>query len=498
MKMNRSLKVVYLPPPCANGDLHFGHIAGVYLPADIFSRVIEKLYPSAHVITIAGSDENNTYALKKSFLNNLSLTESIDFYTNRIHKSLSFLDIKMDQFIRTSSEIHSNISNAILENIKESNKVALTNSYQLYSEKENSYVSDSLVIGECYKCGKQTDAGACENCGELIQHLKLINPKHYKSEEKLILKPSQSYSISFKNQNNKLETIIKKQNWSKRIKSLSIQWLRSNQISNLEITKIFEFGLKIKNTSVSDLSIPLWFEAVWAYYTGIFASLRFNSIDSFFQTIRKAKIDFYFFMGQDNRFHFTISDILVRNLLRLKKVRSTVNIQPFFTICNEKFSTSRDRAIFIGEVESYLDPSFLRFSLYHFYCSKKTDFNLNVYFEAIKDLKSIDDFITNFKVIENSQKFNSENFSKLRYIKILRKDIKLNNNKSLIKILNKIQKQFMDSKVDLEKINLSFQFIYILQFVIPDSNQILNLKNLLPSLRDSINFVKLFNRKIYK
>ncbi|TGL44147.1 class I tRNA ligase family protein, partial [Leptospira perdikensis] len=447
MKKNKSLKVVYLPPPCANGDLHFGHIAGVYLPADIFSRVIEKLYPSSRVITIAGSDENNTYALKKSFLNNVPLTESLDFYTNRIHKSLSFLSIKMDQFIRTSSETHSNMSNSILENLKKSNKVTMNDSYQLYSEKEDSFISDSLAIGECYKCGKETDAGTCENCGELIQHIKLINPKHYQSKEKLVLRPSQSYSINFKNQNDKLERIINKQNWPKRIKSLAIQWLRSNQFSSLEITKIFKFGLKIKNSSVSDLSIPLWFEAVWAYYTGIFESLRLNSINSFFNTIRKVKIDLYFFMGQDNRFHFTISDILVRNLLRLKKIRSTVNIQPFFTISNEKFSTSRDRAIFIGEVETYFNSSFLRFSLYHFYCSNKTDFNLNVYFEAIKELKNIKDFISNFKVLENSKKFDSKDFSKLTYIKMLRKDIKLNNNKSLIKILNKIQKQILRTKI---------------------------------------------------
>ncbi|TGM75969.1 tRNA ligase [Leptospira levettii] len=492
---NRICHIVFLPPPCSNGDLHLGHIAGVYLPADIFSRVLKIIESNAEVITIAGADENNTYTLKKSIQINKTIHDTCELYSNRIQLSLKYLEINPDLFIRTSSQIHKKVSNGIFDKLKENKHVVYQDTRQLYSKTRQQFVSDSFCKGYCYICASETDAGTCENCGELIDHKKLLKPIYYSDTESLELQPTKAYSIKLGENRNLFTKDFKKQKWNTWIKKKALQWVSSNKNTFLELTKIFSEGLQIQNSKLNFLSIPLWFEAVWVYYTGIYLFFQFESFEKFYAELKNKSINIYYFMGVDNRFHFSISDSIVRILLGFKKIYTRMYIKPFLNINGKKFSTSRGRAIFIGELKEILNPYFLRFSLYQIHCSSKNNFTLHLYFETIKKYKGIVDFLIQYNVIENSFKTIDNNESLKKCLYPIRKDIKNSKPVSLSKIFNKIESEIRTAKNDNDLFSGCYKYISLLECVLPNISQNKDLKITIPTLRQNINFIKLFNKK---
>lgn len=495
MKKANLTQIVFLPPPCSNGDLHFGHIAGVYLPADIFARVLKKISPDGAVITIAGADENNSYTLKKAIQTGKNYEESRDHFTQRIQKSLEFLNIYPDVFVRTSSDTHNKVANGIFNEISKRNCIRKESSSQLYSSTRKEFVVDSFGKGICYVCSTETDSGTCEKCGELIKHNKLISPMYYADNEQLILKETKAYFIQLHKIKNLILKDFAKQTWNKWIKGISKDWVVSPENKNVEITKIFPEGLQVSNSNIQSLSIPLWFEAVWAYYTGIYVFFKYENFQSFLYDIRSMPYEVFFFMGADNRFHFTVSDAIVRVLLGLKKFFTKVNIQPFLNINGKKFSTSRGRAVFVEEIERIFDPKFLRFSLYLHYCSSINDFTLQSFFHSLGIYRRLLKFLSTHEVIKNGLGGFREEKNIKYFLRGIRKEIKKLKFKSLLKYIEKNKKEIENAKSDDEFRASCCKLVVLLDCVLPGISEQSDLNQTIPTLRQLIDFVRLYKIK---
>ncbi|WP_235590503.1 class I tRNA ligase family protein [Leptospira borgpetersenii] len=436
------MQIIYLPPPCSNGGLHLGHIGGVYLPADIYRRLL-KLLTKEQIYSIAGSDENNTYTLKKSIKIDKNIYETADFYSNEIRQALDSLDIGYDSFVRTSSIQHLLTVNDLVSEIRKSPHVEEAPVLQLYLKSKNKFVTDSLVVGNCYNCGSETDAGACENCAILIDHSKLISPKFYLDSEPLELKECQGLKISNSKITSQLIEKIQNSNWNSKIKEVALNWILDEKNSEIILTRIFEYGLPVFDDPSQKLTIPLWFEAVWGYFTGI---NHITNSEDCLRILNEDKTKFSVFMGQDNLFHFSVSLVLIHIILNIKNIPDNLFVEPFLKLEGQKFSTSRDHAIFAKDIIQYLDSDTIRFGLFPFYGSNEegASFTLERFKENIAAYLDLIEFV--LKQISDSRRIfnftNKEFIRKWKFSDQSKQLIDLLENGGLNKIHDTLMKNY--------------------------------------------------------
>ena len=150
--------------PYTNGPLHIGHLAGAYIPADIFARF--KRLTDNDVAYICGSDEHGVAISIKAKSEGKTIKEVIDKYHNLIKNSFNSFGISFDNYSRTSLKIHHDTASSFFKELESKNLLELKTSEQLYDPVENQFLADRFVEGTCPKCGHQEAYGdQCENCG---------------------------------------------------------------------------------------------------------------------------------------------------------------------------------------------------------------------------------------------------------------------------------------------------------------------------------------------
>ena len=161
--------------PYANGPLHLGHVAGVYLPADIFVRFLRM--KGHDVAFISGSDEHGAAITLRAKKDGVSPQEIVDKYNGIIAKSFSDFDISFDIFHRTSTKIHHETSQDFFKVLHDKGKFIEETSEQYYDEEYDQFLADRYISGECPKCQNPSAYGdQCEKCGSALSPTELINP----------------------------------------------------------------------------------------------------------------------------------------------------------------------------------------------------------------------------------------------------------------------------------------------------------------------------------
>ena len=162
--------------PYTNGPIHIGHLAGVYVPADIYARYLRL--NNNDVAFICGSDEHGVAIPMKAKKEGVSPQEIIDKYHGIIKQSFLDFGITFDNYSRTSSKIHRKTASDFFLNLYEKGDFIEEVTAQLYDEKANQFLADRFVVGTCPKCGNEESYGdQCENCGTTHNATDLINPK---------------------------------------------------------------------------------------------------------------------------------------------------------------------------------------------------------------------------------------------------------------------------------------------------------------------------------
>lgn len=160
--------------PYANGPVHLGHLAGVYVPADIFTRYLRM--KGEDVIHICGSDEHGVAITLRAKKDGISPQEVVDRYHNMIKQSFADFGIDFDHYSRTSSELHAETAQAFFKEMDEEGEFIVQESEQYFDETEQQFLADRYIMGTCPNCGYEEAYGdQCENCGTSLSPEDLKN-----------------------------------------------------------------------------------------------------------------------------------------------------------------------------------------------------------------------------------------------------------------------------------------------------------------------------------
>ncbi|WGH28118.1 MAG: class I tRNA ligase family protein [Candidatus Shikimatogenerans bostrichidophilus] len=194
--------------PYTNGYLHIGHLAGVFIPADIYVRYLKSI--GKKVLFISGSDENGSSIVIESLKKKKKIIYLINKYNKYFKKNLKKFNISLNNFFRTSDKNHHKLSKKIFKKLYKKKIFILKKNKQYYDKYYKQFLADRYVIGICPFCKeKKIYSDQCNKCGKIISNNKLINPISILSFKKPILKYTYNLFISFKIFKKFLKKLIK-------------------------------------------------------------------------------------------------------------------------------------------------------------------------------------------------------------------------------------------------------------------------------------------------
>ena len=335
--------------PYTNGKIHVGHLAGAYIPADIYARF--KRATDNDVAYICGSDEHGVAISIRAKKEKKTPKEIIDKYHDLIKKSFSDFGISFDNYSRTSSKIHHETASEFFKFLESKKVFEIKDSKQLYDPKENQFVADRFVQGECPKCNYEAAYGdKCENCGSSLSPEEIINPISNISGSKPIEKETKHWYLPLANYEEFLEEwfLVGKKNTAKtnvygQVKSWVNQGLKSRAI-----TRDLDWGIPVPGQKGKGKVLYVWFDAPIGYISSTKEwAERENKNWELYWKDKNTKL--IHFIGKDNIvFHCIIFPIILKAHGDYI-LPENVPANEFLNLEGNKFSTSKNWAIWLDE-----------------------------------------------------------------------------------------------------------------------------------------------------
>ena len=349
MSKNKETFTITAALPYANGPIHIGHLAGVYIPADIFARY--KRLTNNDVAFICGSDEHGVAISLASKKASISPKELIDKYDKMIKDSFDEFGILFDNYSRTSSKVHHETSLNFFENLKEKNLFSLIKSEQFFDVNENQFLADRYISGTCPVCGFDEAYGdQCEKCGTTLSPEELINPKSTISNSSPILKETKHYYIKldeFEEFIRNWITVENKDKWKTNVVGQVKSWLDSG-LKPRAVTRDLDWGIPVKIDDEDGKVLYVWFEAPIGYISSTIEWASANDKD-WEQYWKNSETNLIHFIGKDNIvFHCIIFPIMLR-MFGDFILPKNVPANEFLNLEGNKISTSRNWAVWLHE-----------------------------------------------------------------------------------------------------------------------------------------------------
>jgi methionyl-tRNA synthetase len=349
--------------PYANGYLHLGHIAGAYLPADIFVRF--KKLNNEDIIFICGSDEHGTAIEISAMKEKVSPKEIIDRYHFANKDAFEKLGINFDIFSRTSNEIHHKTSQDFFLNLYNKDLLTQRSEKQLYSEKDNRYLADRFVEGTCPICGYEEARGdQCESCGSNLTPLELINPKSKISGDTPVIKESINYYFPLENFQKKLENWFRANtNWKPNVKNYCEGWFKTG-LKDRAITRDLDWGVQVPIKGQEGKVIYVWFEAPIGYISAtkeLF--IEKGTPDKWKDYWYKEDTSLIHFIGKDNIiFHAIVFPAMLMAHGEFV-LPENVPANEFLNLEGGKLSKSKGHGILVKDIVKEFNPDLIRYTL---------------------------------------------------------------------------------------------------------------------------------------
>lgn len=349
MPKNKETFTITAALPYANGPIHIGHLAGVYIPADIFARY--KRLTNNDVAFICGSDEHGVAISLASKKASISPKELIDKYDKMIKKSFDEFGILFDNYSRTSNKIHHETSINFFENLKEKNLFSLIKSEQFFDVNENQFLADRYISGTCPVCGFDEAYGdQCEKCGSTLSPEELKNPKSTISNSAPILKETKHYYIKLDEFEEFIKnwiTVENKDKWKTNVVGQVKSWLDSG-LKPRAVTRDLDWGIPVKIDDEDGKVLYVWFEAPIGYISSTIEWAKANDKD-WEQYWKNPETNLIHFIGKDNIvFHCIIFPIMLR-MFGDFILPKNVPANEFLNLEGNKISTSRNWAVWLHE-----------------------------------------------------------------------------------------------------------------------------------------------------
>ena len=358
-------KMITAALPYANGPVHIGHLAGVYIPADVYARFQRNT--GQEIAFICGSDEHGIPITIRAKKEGITPQDVVDKYHEIIKKSFADLGISFDEYSRTTSKKHYEVSQEFFLNLYNKSKFEEEISEQFFDEQAGEFLADRYIVGTCPKCSNENAYGdQCEKCGSTLSPTELINPKSMLSGNTPILKGTKNWYLPLNEYENFLnEWIIKghQDDWKPNVYGQVKSWLNDG-LKPRAMTRDLNWGVPVPLPNAEGKVLYVWFDAPIGYisFTQEWAEKNGKNWKDFWQN---EETDLIHFIGKDNIvFHCIIFPSMMKahgDYIMPKNVPAF----EFLNLENDKISTSRNWAVWAHEyVEDFPDQQdALRYAL---------------------------------------------------------------------------------------------------------------------------------------
>ena len=252
--------------PYTNGPIHIGHLAGVYVPADIYSRYLR--ITGNDVAYICGSDEHGVAIAMKAKKEGVSPKDVIDLYHGMIKQAFEDFGISFDNYSRTSAEIHHETASDFFSTLHRKEKFIEEVTDQLYDEEAQQFLADRFVTGTCPKCGHEEAYGdQCENCGSSLNATDLINPRSTITGTTPTLKKTKHWFLPLNEYEDFLNEWVLKghaHDWKPNVYGQVSGWVKDG-LKPRAVTRDLDWGIPVPLEEAKDKVLYVWFDAPIGY-----------------------------------------------------------------------------------------------------------------------------------------------------------------------------------------------------------------------------------------
>lgn len=335
--------------PYTNGPIHIGHLAGVYVPSDIYSRYLRL--QGKDVAFICGSDEHGVAISMKAKKEGITPQQVIDKYDGIIRESFADFGISFDNYSRTSAKIHHETASEFFKKLYADGKFIEEVTEQLYDAKANQFLADRFVIGTCPKCSNPEAYGdQCENCGSTLNATDLINPKSTITGETPILKSTKHWFLPLDQYDAFLKDWILKdhaKDWKTNVLGQVKSWL-DDGLKPRAVTRDLDWGIPVPVDGAEGKVLYVWFDAPIGYISSTKEWAQREGKD--WEPYWKSKdTKLVHFIGKDNIvFHCVIFPAMLK-AEGSYILPDNVPANEFLNLEGNKLSTSKNWAVWLHE-----------------------------------------------------------------------------------------------------------------------------------------------------
>lgn len=338
--------------PYANGPLHLGHLAGAYLPADIYVRY-QRLRGS-DVIYICGSDEHGVPITIKAEQEGVRPQVIIDRYHELNKRSFQRFGISFDNYSRTSLPVHHQTGQEFFLDLHQKGILKKKKDRQFYDEEAEMFLPDRYVEGTCPNCGFPEARGdQCEHCGSDLNQIELINPKSKISGKKPVLQETFHWYFPLGDFQERLQKYLDSHpEWKENVKNYCYGWFKQG-LKDRAVTRDLNWGIKVPLAEAENKVLYVWFEAVLGYISSTKEwAANGGQPDRWKDYWQNENCQLIHFIGKDN---IVFHAVMFPAILMAKGdyvLPANVPANEYLNIERQKLSTSRNYAIWLNE---YLD-----------------------------------------------------------------------------------------------------------------------------------------------
>jgi len=371
--------------PYANGPVHLGHLAGAYLPADLFSRF--QRMKGEDVVFVCGSDEMGVAIMVRARNEGINPQDLVDRYHPMIEDAFAGFGMSFDHYGRTTSPVHAETSQDFFRTLARKDVFSLRTEEQLYDPEAGIFLADRFVIGTCPTCGNENAYGdQCEKCGSTLSPKELINPRSTLSDATPELRETTHFYLPLGDFQERLDQWIGTHpEWKPNVLGQVRSWLNDG-LKDRAITRDVPWGVPVPTDVAEELGIDATGKVIYVWFD---APIGYIS-DTKEWAIKKGDPDAWkpYWQAEDTRLvHFIGKDNIVFHCLMFPAMLmahggytlpENVPANEFLNIEGDKLSTSRNWAVWLHEFLQDFEPDLLRYALATMLPeTKDADFNWN-------------------------------------------------------------------------------------------------------------------------
>ena len=337
--------------PYANGPVHIGHLAGVYVPADIYVRYLRL--KGEEVLFVGGSDEHGVPVTQRARKEGITPQDVVDRYHGIIKESFKEFGISFDVYSRTTSDVHHKFASDFFRKLYDEGKLVEQSTKQFYDEKTEKFLTDRDVVGECPYCHKQAYGNQCEEgCGRALEPTELINPRSKETGETPVLKETKNWYLPLNDYQQWLKEWILEghKEWRPNVYGQCKSWLDMD-LQPRAMTRDLDWGIPVPVEGADGKVLYVWFDAPIGYISNTKELCdkepeRWGSWEKWWQDEDTRLLHF---IGKDNIvFHCIIFPTMMKAHGQYI-MPDNVPSNEFLNLEDDKISTSRNWAVWLHE-----------------------------------------------------------------------------------------------------------------------------------------------------